>query len=68
MTSTQAGLADVLHRAALAGLDHHWLELHARRVREVTDEEVRAAAARLRPEAYSAVVLGPEPAGPGRPE
>ncbi|MEV7771785.1 insulinase family protein [Kitasatospora sp. NPDC086791] len=60
--STQAGLADALHTAVLAGLGPHWPAHHADRLRTVPDDEVRAAAARLRPESFAVVLLAPEPA------
>ncbi|MFD7731866.1 M16 family metallopeptidase [Kitasatospora phosalacinea] len=64
--STQKGLADSLHGPLLAGLPLDWPDTVAERVRTVPDDEVRAAAAaHLRPAAYTAVLLGPP--APDRP-
>ncbi|MFF8533123.1 M16 family metallopeptidase [Streptomyces sp. SAS_267] len=58
--STQKGLADSLYGPVLAGLPADWADRIADRLRAVPDDEVRAAAAaHLRPEAYTAVLLGP---------
>ncbi|GAA1194785.1 putative Zn-dependent peptidase [Kitasatospora gansuensis] len=62
--STQKGLADSLYGPVLAGLPADWTDHLAARLRAVPDDEVRAAAAdHLRPDAYTAVLLGP-PADP----
>ncbi|MFG3052555.1 M16 family metallopeptidase [Kitasatospora sp. NPDC048239] len=64
--STQKGLADALYGPVAAGLPADWPDQLAARLRAVPDEEVREAAARhLRPESYTAVLLGPPEPGAG---
>lgn len=58
--STQAGLADVLCGVAVAGLPPTWPADFQRALHTVTDDEVRAAAARhLKPADYSGILLAP---------
>jgi zinc protease len=62
--ATQAGLAEALSGLAAAGLDDRWLAAFTDRLGTVSDDDVRAAAARyLRPGSYTGVLVTPEPAG-----
>lgn len=57
---TQAGVAGSLASAALHGQDHRYLETFARRVRDVTAQDLRAVAARyLAPRVAHVVLVGP---------
>ena len=59
MLSGQRGLAHLLLTLASAGLGHDWLPGHLHRLRTVTPDAVREAAARfLAPERFTGVVAG----------
>lgn len=57
-TSSQSGLASMLAALAILGLDQNWLIAHPERLRDVTVEQVAAAARFFGPAQFTGVVVG----------